>query len=149
MLDRILNDLIIKSRLNNDYAIELYKGSKGPFMDIPQELAEFYSISDGGVLFKDVEYGQWGLHIYTYEELLSKNEYARTWKGGLLKTDLVVGEFLGDLDLLFISTESRTYGQVAIAVPIYERENWFFLEMGFSEFLIKFIEAEGEKFWES
>lgn len=131
-----------------NYTSELNKGREKHELNIPIELSEFYYEADGGTLFKDDEYGQWGLKIYSFEELKEMNEYARTWKDNLEDTDLVIGEFLGDLDLLIISHDKKDYGQVSISIPHYDRKDWYNLHINFKEFLSKYIESDGNKFWE-
>jgi hypothetical protein len=116
--------------------------------NIPQELLALFSISNGLILFKDVEYGQWGLKIYPYPTLLNANEQIKSWRTDLNKNDLIIGEFYGDSDLIILSLEDYNFGQVIICTPLDERKDWYFLKMNFEEFLEKYIDSEGEKFWE-
>ena len=76
---------------------------------LPNALEEFWTTYEGGTLFLDVEYGQWGL------DLLSPAESARetihfhktqAWRVGL--RDIVVGKFRGDTELLIVDHEGRT-----------------------------------------
>ncbi|MCU0339771.1 MAG: hypothetical protein MUE30_07790, partial [Spirosomaceae bacterium] len=110
---------------------------------------EFYYEANGGLFFKDIEFEQWGMRIYSFDELEIMNQYVRTWKENLLEEDLVVGEFLGDLDLVIISKNSNYSNKVIIAIPIYSRDDWFFLDMNFMEFIERYISSSGEKFWET
>lgn len=117
---------------------------------IPLELLEFYKISNGAILFKDVDYGQWGLKISPYDELNRFNDYTRSWRGEDIEVeDLVIGEFLGDLDLVLISLAEYNYGQIIICPEIDKRKDWYFLKMNFKKFLKKYVESEGNKFWEN
>jgi hypothetical protein len=117
---------------------------------IPLELQKFYTISNGAVLFKDVDFGQWGLKIISYDDLTQFNNYTRSWRGDDIEdTDLIIGEFLGDLDLVLISLAEYDYGQVIICPEIDKRKDWFFLKINFGEFLQKYFESEGDKFWEN
>lgn len=142
-LKKISNQPIVKSDIV--YVSELKPGLQTLKSDIPIDLASFYNEANGGTLFKDQEYEQWGMTIYSYDELRERNKYVRTWKENLLASDLVIAEFLGDLDLLILSENN---GEVIIAAPLYERKNWFFLKCGFLNFLEKYIQSKGEKFWE-
>lgn len=116
---------------------------------LPKELLAFYSFSNGTILFKDVEYSQWGLKIYPCSQLTELNERIKNYRTDLFETDLIIGEFYGDSDLVILSLEEHNYGQVIICTPIDERKDWYFLKMNFEEFLEKYIESEGDKFWEN
>lgn len=118
--------------------------------NIPDELAVFYRIANGAILFKDVKYGQWGLRIAPYTELEDFNKNAKEWRGeDLTDSDLVIGEFLGDLDLVITSLSGENYGKITICTPMEPREDWYHTNMNFEEFLESYIEGDGDKFWES
>ena len=118
-------------------------------LDIPKELLEFYSLSDGTILFKDIEYGQWGMKIYSSSQLAESNEKIRVYREDLSEKDLIIGEFYGDSDLIILSLEEYNYGEVIICTPMDKRKDWFFLKINFEEFLEKYFESEGDKFWEN
>ena len=148
----ILHELRLRPTRQIDgifYSSEINHGRHKLETNIPSELAEFYYEADGGTFFKDVDFEQWGMKIYPFDELEPMNEYTRTWKENLLSSDMIIAEFLGDLDLLIISCDETDYGQVIVAISIYERKNWYFLKMNFIDFLEKYIENEGNKFWQS
>jgi hypothetical protein len=131
------------------FICELSEGYNKKIEGIPEALKEFYIQTNGAILFKDIDYGQWGLKIVPFEELSEFNTYSKSWRGEDLKnTDLVIGEFLGDLDLLILSLAELDYGMVIICTPIGPRVNWLKLNMNFENFLVKYIEQEGNKFWE-
>ena len=117
-------------------------------LTLPKELLEFYSLSDGTILFKDVEYGQWGMKIYPSSQLADLNEKVKIYREDLSESDLIIGEFYGDSDLIVLSLEEHNYGEVIICTPIDKRKDWHFLKMNFEEFLQKYFESEGDKFWE-
>lgn len=118
-------------------------------MHLPHDVSEFLTIANGAELFKDSEYGQWGLRIFSIEEIEQENLDAREWQSYLIGTDLVIGNFLGDLDLLVVSTDDKSFGEIIIATPIDYRIDWYFLKMNFAEFIEKYADADGDKFWEA
>lgn len=63
------------------------------------------------------------------------------------ENDIVVGEFLGDSDLLIVSCGPHR-DPVIIAGPISGREDWVSIGPSFCAFLDLFLDADGEKFWE-
>ncbi|TAE39863.1 MAG: SMI1/KNR4 family protein [Runella slithyformis] len=130
------------------FACEFNAGIYTDDAEIPSDLQKFYRISNGAILFKDVDYGQWGLKIIPYGELQSFNDYTRNWRGDDIEDmDLVIGEFLGDLELVLLSLNDYEYGQVIICPEIDKRDDWYFLKINFKEFLEKYVEAKGDKFW--
>nr|WP_309576156.1 SMI1/KNR4 family protein [Moraxella osloensis] len=119
---------------------------------IPEEYKEFLMLSDGALLFLDEKYGQWGLKLYDIQSIGSEiNKWNNTYRQDqFIFGDLIIGEFLGDSDLLIIRCDenSSDFGNVLVSLPIDERENWYNPSSNFSSFLEKYIKLEGEKFWE-
>ncbi|GAA1246165.1 hypothetical protein GCM10009633_19160 [Janibacter melonis] len=58
--------------------------------------------------------------------------------------DTVLGEFLGELDLLVVDHS----GRVLIAEPVYCREEWPVAAPTLTGFFAAFLDSRGEKFWE-
>jgi len=118
---------------------------------LPADILGWWSLVKSAILFKDIEYGQWGLKIHSAEQAFrltvnSLEERPHDFK----LTDVVLGEFFGDSDLLLVSCEeNEEYGNVFIALPIDERKDWIKVANDFSQFLEKYIKAEGRKFWEN
>ncbi|MDO5651587.1 MAG: SMI1/KNR4 family protein, partial [Moraxella sp.] len=122
-------------------------------LSVPNDYDELLMISNGLTLFVDEKYGQWGLRIYGCDEVVSRN---RLWKesyrrADLVYGDLIIGEFLGDSDLLIMRCDEDCddFGSILISLPLDYRKDWYYPAASLSEFLKKYIEAEGEKFWES
>jgi hypothetical protein len=124
--------------------------SNYPF-SVPEDLKEFWSIAASAELFKDNEYGQWGLQILSpHESLLVTNEEKESRSEDFKKNDLVIGKFIGDSDLLVLSAEedSQYYNSILIALPIDHRKEWYKVASGFAAFLDSYVEHQGEKYWE-
>ena len=119
---------------------------------IPNEYKEFLMISDGALLFLDEKYGQWGLKLYDISSIGSEiNKWNNTYRQDqLIFGDLIIGEFLADSDLLILRCDKNMpdYGNILISLPIDERKDWFKPANSLSVFLEKYIDSEGEKFWE-
>lgn len=119
---------------------------------IPDELREFWSTAREATLFKDQQYGQWGLEILAPTEALNETRRQVVARARDFQiSDLVIGRFFGDSDLVIVACdESRPdFGAVTIALPIDKREAWPVVATTFKEFLEKLLEAEGDKYWES
>lgn len=123
---------------------------KNPFYSkLPLSLEEWWSKIEKAVLFEDVDYGQWGLRLLNEKESLEQTaQYKLKNQDDFLETDIVIGSFLGDLDLLIISLNELDFGQIIISTPIDSRKDWYFLKIDFSNFLEQYLDNEGDKFWE-
>lgn len=101
-------------------------------------------------LFEDVNYGQWGLILWSPNQVITEQEkrIAQT-KEDFRPGDLIIGEFLGDADLLVLRCDatSSDFGNVMIALPLDSREEWYLAANSLESFLIQFLAAEGDKFW--
>ena len=118
---------------------------------VPQELSEFWTHTRQAALFKDNQYGQWGLEIFSPLECLNQSQQFQTERSrDVLSGDLIIGAFLGDSDLLLTRTDQdkEDYGRILVATPIDERRQWDVVGTSFNEFLQRYIEEEGSKFWE-
>lgn len=67
-----------------------------------------------------------------------------------LQSDLIIGEFYGDSDLLLVRCDpnSDDYGSIFVVLPIDQRQDWYIVANTFQEFISKFYETQGDKFWE-
>jgi len=149
----------------------IHKGVKSPFMHVcefgseqdseanlesdsrkvPTEIAEFFRKIGSATLFKDIEHGQWGL------ELLSVNDverdtalYREDYNANAFATDLVIGRFLGDTELLVADCDptSSEYGSVLVALPLDDRSDWPTVGDSLLRFLGKYCSEQGAKFWD-
>ncbi len=118
--------------------------------NIPNDLRLFWQLVDKAVLFLDTDYGQWGLRIFSYSEALKESFLEkRNRSNDYIASDLVIGEFIGDLDKLVIDCSQANFGRVFVSLPIDSRRDWHIVASSFQEFLNLYIEGRGEKFWEN
>lgn len=118
---------------------------------LPQELKDLWNQTSHLRLFEDITYGQWGLVLWSPEQVIIKHqEWALTRKDEFHPGDLIIGEFLGDSDLLMIrcNPKARDFASVMIVLPIDSRKDWYIAADSLVVFLEKFIQAQGSKFWE-
>ena len=133
-------------------AIGASPASGQPGIDVPAPLAEFWRFAGTARLFEDTAYGQWGLVLFSPEEATERTRaFRRERLLDYVSGDLIIGEFLGDSDLLLIrcDDEDDDYGHLLAALPIDTRENWFHAAGDFEVFLDKYEKAEGAKYWEN
>ncbi|MEF2278086.1 SMI1/KNR4 family protein [Deinococcus sp. YIM 134068] len=117
----------------------------------PKSVLEFWKRTAGGRLYEDVTYGQWGLILFAPEKVKTRSEEAyKNYPENYRASDLVLGEFLGDQDVLFIVGEAARpdFGRVYVASPLDSRSEWSLVGDDLADFLRKFAQANGEKFWE-
>lgn len=97
-------------------------------------------------LFRDVDYGRWGLHLLDPSTSASFTERERAHRPEDVDVaDVVIGEFLGDLDLLLVDGD----GGVLVALPLDPRADWYRVAADAATFLTGFLETGGEKYWGS
>jgi hypothetical protein len=118
--------------------------------NVPDDVKAFWSESASAFLYKDVDYGQWGIEILSPAESISYTEEEKqhrydTYKPG----ELIIGRFKGDSDLLIVSCgDDDEYGNIRIGLPIDPYPEWPIVGKNFREFLEKYVELKGAKFWE-
>lgn len=117
----------------------------------PASLVEFWRAAESAYLFEDAEYGQWGLHVLSpAESSTATAREVRSRPSDMRPGDLVVGEFLGDADLLLVRCDDTEadVGCVLVVRPIDGRQLWDKVGSSFGEFIRHFCETQGDKFWE-
>lgn len=119
---------------------------------IPNPYLDLMSITNGAKLFYDTEYGQSGLYLYDLNDIIKCN---MNWQKSYLNKDLVdkdliIGEFMGDSDLLILRCDISCldYGHIIVSLPIDERKDWYFVSNNLNDFLGQFSKNHGLKYWE-
>lgn len=125
---------------------------------LPSDLRQLWDLTSGLVLFQDMTYGQWGLVLWSPDQALVRHQRlaARRFNapGDLLRGDFLIGEFIGDAELVAIRCDPTAddFGAVAIAEPINPRDEWPVPAPSLGEFLRRFLqsnlERSGERYWE-
>jgi hypothetical protein len=118
---------------------------------LPDDLQELWQKCNGLRLFEDKTYGQSGLIIWSPQKVAEQQKVLRRNSDEFQDGDLVIGEFLGDSDLLVVRCEqnSNDFGKIIIALAIDHRADWYYLPYLLPEFLQKLVNSQGEKFWEA
>jgi hypothetical protein len=116
---------------------------------LPDDLQELWQKCNGLRLFEDKTYGQSGLIIWSPQKVVEKQKTLRRNSDEFQDGDLIIGEFLGDSDLLVVRCDQNfsDFGKVIISLPIDHRSDWDYLPYLLPEFIQKFINSQGEKFW--
>ena len=116
--------------------------------ELPDDALTLWRECRGARLFEDVDYGQWGLKLLspqasrdrTGEDYLSED---------LLPDDIVIGEFIGDLDLVVLAPSEEGSRRVLIAGEIDTRPKWQGVGSDLAQFLEKYVDASGDKYWKA
>lgn len=119
---------------------------------LPLTIIQLWNKTSGLRLFEDITYGQWGLILWSSSQVISEQEKRIAQrKQDFITGDLIIGEFLGDAELLVLRCDATSpdFGNVIIALPLDSREEWYVAELTLESFLSQFIAAEGDKFWEN
>jgi len=119
---------------------------------LPADLRALWSETCGLVLFEDITFGQWGLVVWSPDTTCTRHlrKVLQRKPGAFLPGDLVIGEFLGDSDLVVIRCDPSEpdVGSVMVAPPGYTHADWYRPAQSLTEFLGKFLQSNGGKFWE-
>jgi len=118
---------------------------------IPDDVRAFWLIARSASLFKDQQYGQWGIEILDPQGAIEEtNRQILSRPQDFHAQDLVLATFLGDSDLLVISCEAgrAEFGSVLVARPLDPRQDWPLVAVSFADFLERVVGAEGDKYWE-
>lgn len=129
-----------KSELEHDLALRL-----------PAELVALWNECGGLHLYEDKVDGQWGLVVLSPAELVKKNrEYREDREDDALGGDLVFARFRGDADVALMRNDESAsdYGTIVVVPDIGPRDEWHTAGRTLEEFLMRFMDARGSKYWE-
>jgi len=120
-----------------------------PDRRLPEQLVEAWSIAREARLFADTEYGQWGLVLLSPAASAERTETERRSRPDQYYLgDLVIGEFLGDQELVVLADGDGDAGRVLIALPLDDRADWDLAAADLGEFLQSYFAHAGDKYWE-
>jgi hypothetical protein len=118
---------------------------------LPSDVLTLWSLTGGLDLFKDVEYGQWGLHVGSPAEALAETAAMCQERDDedIAKGDLAVGTFYGDLQRVIVRCDPDVgvFGSVRVALPLRARNEWPQVGTSLADFLSRFMESGGDQFW--
>lgn len=114
-----------------------------------EDLRALWSASREAWLFEDTEYGQWGLHLLRPAESAVRTSAERARRPDDLRPDeVVLGEFLGDSELLVHAPSEVGGRRYLVALPMEPREDWYAAGGSAAEVLERLLDANGDKYWE-
>jgi hypothetical protein len=116
---------------------------------VPLDVLEFWSECRGARLFEDLDHGQWGLVLLDPSTSARRTAQERRDRPReLFRDDIVIGEFLGDQDLLVVAPAESGARRVLVPLPLDTRSDWYGVGTDLANFLDRYVAAKGEKFWE-
>lgn len=133
----------------SDPATEAEVAAAWPAGNLPHELMDLWRIVRTARLFEDADYGQWGLVLLAPQASARRTATElRERPEDLQSGDVVIGEFLGDQELLVLAPAERGARRLLVALPLDPRADWYGVGAGLTPFLRAYFDAGGEKFWE-
>ncbi len=133
----------------SDPAEEMEVRLAWPAVTLPYDVVALWKECRAARLFEDLDYGQWGLILLdpgASARRTAKERHDRPSE--FLPGDVVIGEFLGDLDLLVVAPSEAGVHRVLVALPLDGRSDWYGVGADLATFLGRFVTVGGEKFWE-
>jgi hypothetical protein len=116
---------------------------------MPPEVRELWAAAREARLFEDVDFGQWGLVLLSPTASAARTKTERAERPSDFKPDdVVIGEFLGDQDLLVLAPSEADQRRLLIALPLDNRSDWYGAGHGLADFLDKYFASAGDKYWE-
>jgi len=120
-----------------------------PQNQLPRSVVELWRNCREARLFEDQDYGQWGLIMLSPDTSARRTaqeqgERASDYRGD----DIVLGEFLGDQELLVFAPSGERNRRILVALPLDDRADWFGVADDLGEFLGRYYATGGEKYWE-
>lgn len=113
------------------------------------DLVDLWSTCREARLFEDVDYGQWGLVLLSPTGSAERSAREREQRPDDLRSDdVVIGEFLGDQELLVLSSSEDNGRRVLVALPLDGRAEWYSAASDLGEFLDRYMDHQGQKYWE-
>ncbi len=110
----------------------------------PASLRQLWAAARELEVHRDVDFGQWGFLLHDPE--WSSRERARwnqLYPEKPLSEEWVVGEFLGDCELLVVLPD----GGVVVAQPMERKESWPRVADSLADFLARFFADPDRKYW--
>jgi hypothetical protein len=120
-------------------------------VQIPEELAEMWSLGSELRIHCEINYSQWGLILWSPLDCLkNQSKYTTRRPEHFVKGDLFIGEYLGDLDLVLIrcNLQEPDFSRIVIADAIDPRSNWLTVANSLSEFINQTLDNPENKFWD-
>jgi len=117
--------------------------------ELPSDAVELWATCREGRLFEDVDYGQWGLALLAPSASAARTAEERGARPSQFRPDdIVLGEFLGDQELLVLAPSESGWRRILIAFPLDDRSDWFGAAETLGQFLEQYFDHVGDKYWE-
>jgi hypothetical protein len=110
---------------------------------VPLQARELWQRTSGGVLMRDLQFGICGLTLHDPDEAKKVSGDRAQVGYDVTESDWVVGEFIGDTDMLIIDENNK----VLISTGSYSRESWYVFT-SLENVLKRYVESYAEKYWE-
>lgn len=116
---------------------------------LPADVVDLWAACRGARLFEDIDYGQWGLVILDPATSAARTAQDRELRPSeFMHDDIVLGEFLGDQELVVVAPSEGGDRRVMIALPLDSRSEWIGAAHNLGDFLEAYFVAAGDKYWE-
>lgn len=117
---------------------------------VADEVTDLWSATRTARLFEDTDSGQWGLVLLDPQASRHRTDAERAARPQDVRPDdMVIGEFLGDQELLVFAPSEGGLRRVLVALPVDARSEWFGIGGDLAQFLVAYFDARGDKYWEA
>jgi len=132
----------------DDQKLSAFEKEKG--IALPAQYIDFLKISNGALLFEDIEYGQWGCEIFPLESIIAETEKVIAQGWNLNSNWIVFAKWRGDCDLFVFDLNRYSGGEKNYILDGDEGSNseeWVYIKGDFDTWLDRLIVAQGAKYW--
>lgn len=117
--------------------------------EMPDEVTSMWGAARSARLFVDADHAQWGLVILDPQASRQRTDAERVVRPHDLRDDdIVLGEFLGDQELLVVAPSESGVRRVLVALPLDPRGDWPGAAQDLATFLARYFDGGGNKYWE-
>ena len=117
---------------------------------LPKSYREFLKISNGAVLYEDIEYGGSGYRILGLDEILKSTRERIEWGYDIKSYWIIFAEVIGNTDiLLFDLKENEIKGKnyIVDGDTGYPINDWQYIKGDFLHWINRLITANGSLYW--
>ncbi|MDT8719669.1 SMI1/KNR4 family protein [Clostridium sp. 19966] len=117
---------------------------------LPESYKEFLKVSNGAIVYEDIEYGGSGYKILGLNEILTSTRARIEWGYDIKDYCIVFAEVIGKSDFLLFDlkkNEDKGKNYILDGDAGYSFDEWEYIKGDFSLFINRLITTNGSMYW--